>query len=180
MNNKIVLSLCKTRALTEADIPLMVEAFEQIGWNKPSQLFQKYFEEQKNNERCVWVVFNENVFLGYVTLKWHSAYQSFAAQKIPEINDLNVMPKFRRQGIASLLLDLAEAEAQKRCEHIGLGVGLYEDYGAAQKLYVKRGYVPDGRGITYKDEPVRPGSTVCVDDDLILWLVKKSRALIEK
>ena len=68
---------------------------------------------------------------------------------------------------------MAEAEAQKRGKYVGLGVGLYVDYGDAQKLYVKRGYVPDGCGMTYNYEPVKPGSTVWVDDDLVLWFVKK-------
>lgn len=39
-------------------------------------------------------------------------------------------------------------EAATKSAAIGIGVGLYagEDggYGAAQRLYVKRGYIPDG------------------------------------
>jgi hypothetical protein len=31
---------------------------------------------------------------------------------------------------------------------IGIEVGLYLDYEAAQKLYFQLGYVPDGQGIT--------------------------------
>ncbi|WP_275693088.1 hypothetical protein [Devosia lacusdianchii] len=34
------------------------------------------------------------------------------------------------------------------------------------------GYLPDGRGITYNGNPVTPGGSVSVDDDLVLWLVK--------
>lgn len=138
------------RALEKVDIPQIVAAFDEIGWNKPSSLFQKYFEEQKNNTRLVWVAFKENVFVGYVCLKWHSDYQHFADKNIPEISDLNVLQKFRQQGIGSKLLDLAEAEAQKRSQYVGLGTGLYSDYGNAQKLYIKRGYITDGCGITYK------------------------------
>ena len=122
---------------------------------------------------AVHAVFDGDVFVGYVTLKWHSDYQNFAMQNIPEISDLNVLPKFWRQGVGSRLLDLAEAEASKRSPCVGIGVGLYADYGNAQKLYVKRGYVPDGCGITYKNELVQPWETVRVDDDLTLWLVKK-------
>ena len=56
---------------------------------------------------------------------------------------------------------------------IGLGVGLYADYGAAQRLYVRLGYQPDGRGITYHEKLVVPDQLVRVDDDLILWLTKR-------
>lgn len=55
---------------------------------------------------------------------------------------------------------------------IGLGVGLYADYGAAQRLYVRRGYMPDGAGLTWNNEPAEAGAMVRVDDDLLLWLHK--------
>ena len=55
---------------------------------------------------------------------------------------------------------------------IGIGVGLYRDYGPAQKLYFQLGYIPDGNGITYKGLMTTPGQTYPLDDDLLLWLVK--------
>ena len=109
---------------------------------------------------------------GFVTLKWDSDYPPFAAKKIPEIKDLNVVPLFRNKGIGNALLDMAEAEALKRSPIIGIGVGLYADYGPAQKIYIKRGYKPDGRGMTYDHKPVVPGAAYPIDDDLILWMTK--------
>jgi hypothetical protein len=55
---------------------------------------------------------------------------------------------------------------------IGIGVGLNANYGTAQKLYIKRGFIPDGRGIIYNNMPVEAGFQVRVDDDLILYLTK--------
>jgi len=46
------------------------------------------------------------------------------------------------------------------------------DYGAAQRLYVLRGYIPDGRGLHHKDRQVRYGETITVDDSLALYLTK--------
>ncbi len=73
----------------------------------------------------------------------------------------------------------AEQEAAKQCDTVGIGVGLYagEDggYGAAQRLYVNRGYIPDGKGITYNYKPAKPGVSYTLDDDLILWFIKKLR-----
>jgi ribosomal protein S18 acetylase RimI-like enzyme len=160
------------RTLTQDDIPVIVFAFAEIGWNKPESLYHKYFEEQESNQRCVWVAFKEGTFAGYVTLKWYSEYVPFQKQNIPEISDLNVLPQFRQQGIASMLLDLAETEAHKKSVLVGIGVGLSADYGNAQKLYIKRGYVPDGKGITSHYKPVSYGSSVVLGDDLILWFIK--------
>jgi hypothetical protein len=60
----------------------------------------------------------------------------------------------------------------ERSGKAALGVGLFEDYGPAQRLYILRGYVPDGCGITYRGERVKYGDRVVVDDDLVLHLVK--------
>ncbi len=45
----------------------------------------------------------------------------------------------RCRGIGSELLKIAEKAAAKKSNIVGLRVGLYADYGAAQKLYVKKG-----------------------------------------
>ena len=135
-NDETLLKATRFEPLAERDIPVIVSAFSDIGWNKPSSIYQAYFEEQLLNKRCVWIAWHNEIFLGYVTLKWVSNYKSFKTKNIPEINDLNVLPKYRKQGIATKLLYLAEIEARKRSQYIGLGVGLDPDYGAAQKLYV--------------------------------------------
>ena len=71
----------------------------------------------------------------------------------------------------------AESEAATRGDVVGIGVGLYggDDggYGAAQRLYVAQGYIPDGRGVTYNYRYVVPGSNVQCDDDLVLWFTRQ-------
>ncbi len=165
------------RTLIGEDIVAISRAFNQIGWNKPASLFEKYLKEQELGARVVWVAQVHDEFVGYVTLKWRSLYPSFYEQNIPEIMDLNVLPAFRKMGIGSLLLDTAEELAATRSEVVGIGVGLYagEDggYGAAKRLYVKRGYIPDGKGVTYNYEPMIPGNSYPLDDDLVLWFTKK-------
>ncbi|MBY0501982.1 MAG: GNAT family N-acetyltransferase [Alphaproteobacteria bacterium] len=148
------------KSLSQDDIPLIVSSFVEIGWSKPASTYEKYFEEQEHKKRCIWVAFKAATFAGYVTLKWQSDYAPFREEDIPEICDLNVIPKFRKQGVASTLLDLAETEAYTKSSIVGIGVGLSSDYGKAQKLYVKRGYIPDGGGITSHCKPVSYGSSV--------------------
>lgn len=164
---------CNVRSLEQKDIPFIVASFVELGWDKPASLYQKYLEEQNNNERSVWVAWDNNIFLGYVTLKWVSEYEPFKLQNIPEIKDLNVLPRFRRNGLGSHLLNVVEKEASDKSQTVGLGVGLFSDYGDAQRVYVKRGYVPDGKGITYKNKIVNWNDLIHVDDDLVLWFTKK-------
>lgn len=133
--------------LKEQDIPLLVHEFARHNWHKPQSTFDLYYQEQNQKERQIWLAFYQKQLAGYVTLKWSSYYQPFFDAKIPEIMDLNVLPPYRNKGIATQLLDTAEALAKTRSQLIGIGVGLYPDYGQAQRLYVKRGYIPDGRGL---------------------------------
>jgi ribosomal protein S18 acetylase RimI-like enzyme len=51
-----------------------------------------------------------------------------------------VLPRYRRQAIGTKLMDEAERLILERSPIIGIGVGLDSDCGAAQRLYVKRGY----------------------------------------
>jgi GNAT superfamily N-acetyltransferase len=159
--------------LTEHHISQLVEVFSKHNWPKPRTTFEQYFKEQQQGLRLIWVAYDKEQLAGYITLRWQSLYEPFRKAGIPEIADLNVLPPFRHQGIASQLLEIAEREASKKSQTVGIGVGLYQDYGAAQKLYVKRGYVPDGLGVTYKYQSVTPGDSIPVDDDLVLWFTRK-------
>lgn len=165
------------RKLNSSDIPIITDAFGQVNWLKPASIFEKYLQEQLTGARLVWVAHVNNQFAGYVTLKWQSQYEPFSIHHIPEIMDLNVLPAFRKTGVGSMLLDIAEKEAATKSSIVGLGVGLYAGkdggYGAAQRLYVKRGYIPDSKGVTYNYLPTIPGNNYRLDDDLVLWLTRE-------
>ena len=164
------------RSLEKRDIEKIVQAFQSMGWNKPSTVFEHYLNEAHAQERFNWIAFLDSQFAGYVTLKVQSHYPHFRAKNIPEIMDLNVLPAFRNQGIGSALLDKAEGAAANLSNVVGIGVGLYggEDggYGPAQRIYVKRGYSPDGNGVTYNYQRTTPGNSYALDDDLVLWFTK--------
>ncbi len=72
-----------------------------------------------------------------------------------------------------MLIDECEKHVSTGYEYIGLGVGLYKDYGSAQRLYIKNGYIFDGNGLMYNNTEVKPGNDVFVDDDLLLYLTKR-------
>ena len=143
-----------------------------MGWEKPAGYFAALLARQARGELGLLLALSESTYLGHCSLVWRSAYPGFRDRGIPETQDLNVRPDFRRRGIGSALLDEAERRIAERSDFAGIGFGLYADYGAAQRLYVKRGYVPDGRGLHYGVNPAVAGETYRVDDDLVLYLVK--------
>jgi GNAT superfamily N-acetyltransferase len=163
----------KLRLLQRNDIQSIAAAFAAIGWNKPVSQYERYLGQQDSGERVVLVAFVDGVFAGYVTIVWHSEYEPFHAAGIPEIQDFNVLPHFRRRGIGTALMDEAEHRIGERSSIAGIGVGLYADYGAAQRMYARRGYIPDGHGLIYDNRIVPPGAQVMVDDDLVLQFTKK-------
>lgn len=161
------------RLLNDEDPPIIAAAFDRIGWCKPEAKYRRYLDEQSAGRRTCFVAAVHGEFAGYVTVNWNPTYPGCVEQKIPEIQDLNVLPQFRRRGIASRLLDEAESLVTGRCRVVGIGVGLHPGYNQAQRLYVKRGYVPDGRGVTYQDRYVTEGAQVTLDDELILHFTKE-------
>lgn len=115
--------------------------------------------------------------VGYGLLNWKPKYRLYENLNIPEIQDLNVLPEYRRRGIAKALIrECEEKAAVKGHQEMGISFGLTKEYGYAQKLYISLGYVPDGFGVTYDREPVPHGQLKAVDDNLCLMLIKKLTA----
>lgn len=160
--------------MKESDIEFISEVLHDQGWGSRTETMERYFYEQDSGERDVFIAEYENEIAAYVTIKWETNYQPFKEKNIPEIKDLNTFIKFRNKGIATQLMDKAEARIKERgYKTVGLGVGLYSDYGTAQRMYVKRGYNFDCRGINYDGEIIKPGTNVCVDDSLCLCMTKE-------
>jgi len=161
------------RLFDHHDIPEITAAFGELGWDKPSSQYEQYWVEQVFRLRTVYVALRDGQFAGYLTICWKSSYKPFRQAGIPEITDFNVLPKFRRMRIGTQLMDKAEeAILQVGCT-AGIGVGLTPDYGAAQRLYVLRGYVPNGKGLHWKDHHVEYGEEIRANDNLVLYLTKE-------
>lgn len=159
--------------LDEEHVSDIVEATSGSNVRRQGEYLRKCIRENQEKKRVTFVAFNGNDFAGMVNIIFESSYPYFKSNNIPEINDLLVVPRFRNQGVAKMLLDETERFASNKYERIGLGVGLYKDYGSAQRLYFKNGYIPDGNGLMYSNSEVIPGSHVRVDDDLLIYLYKQ-------
>jgi GNAT superfamily N-acetyltransferase len=66
----------------------------------------------------------------------YSEYPIFRDKNIPEINDVWIYDKYRKKGLGTILVGHLEKLAQEeQFNQIGIGVGLYRNYGASQGLY---------------------------------------------
>jgi GNAT superfamily N-acetyltransferase len=163
------------RLLEKRDVEPIAAAFAALGWHKPAAQYERYLAEQDAGQRTVFVGWLDEVFVGYVTVYWLPSYPPFREANIPEIQDFNVLPQFRRRGYGSRLMDAAEQKAAETSTTVGIGVGMYADYGAAQRMYVRRGYIPDGLGLYFNDHFVQYGEQVWIGDGLTLQFTKRLR-----
>lgn len=133
-----------------------------------------YFEDLMNRRALIlYGVYENETLCAYGYLNFAPKYQLYRRLNCPEIQDLNVDPAYRGRGIATTLIAKMESAARdQNYDMIGISVGLYKDYGPAQRLYYKLGYQPDGNGLTYDRQYIEAGQHVRVDDDLCLMMIK--------
>ena len=166
------------RPLIKADIPKIVSRYS-FPWSTPEKtkpLWDAYYQQQQDGVRTVGVLEKNHEILGYGSLLKQPECPFFADKNIPEINALWIDENHRNQGLGTALIQWLENLAfREGYNYLGIGVGLYKDYGPAQKLYFQMGYIPEGNGITHKGHLTIPGQSYPLDDDLILWLMKPLR-----
>ena len=147
--------------------------YTKMGWGEDEGYFETCLEQQEADKLVVLVSHNDTSYFGHLKLVWRPTYLNFRENNVPEIKDLNVIPNMRRQGIATGIIARAEQLAAKKCTSIGISVGLHHWYGPPQRLYAKRGYIPDGHGIYFNNIRVEVDDSITANDELVLHLVKK-------
>ena len=163
---------CSIRKMQESDIKDLSRGFTSQGWPGREEILTRYFKEQESGEREVLIADLTSAVAGYITIL-PIAKQGPFAEIYPELSDFNVFEPFQNQGIGNLLLKEAENRVKLVSDKVTLGVGLHSGYGAAQRLYIKRGYIPDGTGVWYRNHPLEMNATSQNNDDLVLYLVKE-------
>ena len=141
---------CSIRKMQESDIKELSRGFISQGWPSREEILTRYFKEQECGEREVLVAEVEGALAGYITILPCAKQGPFAGMA-PELSDFNVFEPFQNQGIGNLLLEEAEKRVRLISDNVTLGVGLHSGYGPAQRLYIKRGYIPDGTGVWYQN-----------------------------
>ena len=164
-------TICSIRKMQESDIQDLSRGFISQGWSSREEILTRYFKEQECGEREVLVAEVEGALAGYITIL-SCAKQGPFAEIYPELSDFNVFEPFQNQGIGNLLLEEAEKRVKLISDKVTLGVGLHSGYGPAQRLYIKRGYIPDGTGVWYQNH--QPAMNAVYEDigELVLYLSK--------
>lgn len=163
------------RPAAETDLAALDVFVRAMHQTHESGYFVRCLQEQAEGRRRFFLAVDaaSAAIAGYVQLNARPLYAGFRRFDIPEIQDLNVHPDYRRRGIGARLVtyceDLARSEGKT---DMGISVGLHTSFGSAQRLYVRMGYLPDGAGVAYDDEIVRMGDMRVIDDNLTLKLTK--------
>ena len=163
---------CTIRNMIKSDIESLSHGFMNQGWPAREEILASYFWEQESGDREVLVAEIDGAVAGYVTILPSAKHGPFA-EVYPELSDFNVFEPFRNQGIGNQLLEEAEKRVKFVSSKVTLGVGLHLGYGPAQRLYIRRGYIPDGTGVWYRNQPLEMNATSQNNDDLVLYLVKE-------
>ncbi len=164
------------RNMLPQDAPVFTEEERAQGWNADIGKYELRLRDQAEGRAVALTAEYEGSLAGYINVYPDSPWGSFGGKGLPEIVDFGVLEKYRRRGIGSRLMDAAEKIAGGYAREVYLGVGLHNGYGSAQRMYVKRGYIPDGTGVWYRDRPCTPYDTVYTNnDDLVLYLSKVLR-----
>lgn len=103
-------------------------------------------------------------------------YPPFRDAAIPFIQNIEIRYDLRGRGYGGRVLEAVERLIGERSSKAGICVALFDAYGPAQRLYAKRGYIPDGRGACRRSIPLQRGETITLNDDHLIWLVKELRA----
>lgn len=162
------------RMAAHSDLHVLQNIADEMKSAKAVDYFEQALAHQDAGDRLVFIAEYEGEACGYCMLSWSPKYGFYKSMGYPEIQDLNILPAFRGRGFASELITHCENLALERgCSHMGISVGLTASYGAAQRLYVKLDYIPDGHGVTYDRKVVAHAEFKPVDDDLCLMMVKR-------
>lgn len=163
----------RIRSMRIEDAKIIYDTYLSYGWHPTIETYEDYFKEQNENTRKVFIAEYEGKVSGLCTLALYPTEGPWAGKGYPEIVDLTVFFDSHHKGIGNKLLDAVEREAAKVSDMVYLAVGLHSGYGAAQRIYVKRGYIPDGSGAWYHGKQLEQYAPCCNDDDLLLFLSKK-------
>lgn len=164
------------RNMEEADARAFYDAHISQGWHDDLDGYRMRLKDQAEGRCIALTAVYRGQPAGHLYLYLDAFEGPFRGKGYPYIVDFGVLMKYRRRGVGARLMDAAERLAGQYGDMVCLGVGLCGSYGSAQRIYARRGYVPDGSGVWYRGKPCIEYETVCtVDDDLVLYLSKELR-----
>ncbi len=162
------------RDMEAADAQILNDEYTAQGWHPDIDYYHMRMREHAEGKCVALTAVYQGHPAGAVYVYFSAQEGPFKGKGWPEIVDFGVLQKYQRKGIGNRMMDTAERIAAQHADTVCLGVGLCREYGTAQRMYVKRGYIPDGSGVWYQNKQCVQYETVCtIDDDLVLFLSKR-------
>ena len=162
------------RDMVEADPEIITHEEHLQGWTHQKEEKYKQRLIDVAEGKCVALVAEyKGKVAGYFNVYPNTMCGLYGGKGFPELIDLGVFKKYRKLGIGTVLLQVAEQIAKKYADTVIIGVGLHRDYGSAQRMYIKHGFIPDGSGIWWQGKPLAPYADLKNDDELALYMSKK-------
>ena len=134
--------------------------------------YERYLNWQREGECTFLIALLNGEIAGYVFVLYQDRWGSMADARQPGLADLNVFPWNRRCGVGNALLEKAEEIAASYGDSLHLDVHVTATAGQAHRLYFRRGYLPDGRGIYHKYKQYDNAMGEVNPEDLTLLLIK--------
>lgn len=171
------------RSMLEEDARIIYETYLSYNWHPDYGTYRNYYTENGTGRRITFCAEIDGKLAGHVSLILKpdpDELGPFREEGLPLVSDFAVFFAYRRRGIGTLLLDVLEAEAKKYSDRICLAVGCHYGYGTAQRMYVKRGYLPDGSGVWWNGKQHEQYAPCVNDDELLLWMSKDLTDMYKK
>lgn len=163
------------RNIQKSDAQILTDEEIAQGWNASVEKYEMRLKHQSEGKAISLVAEYQGNVAGYINVYPNAEWGAFGGLGLAEIVDFGVLEKYRKNGIGTKLMDIAEQVAAKYSDTVYLGVGLHSGYGSAQRMYVKRGYIPDGSGVWYQNKVCEENAACFNDNDLVLYMSKKIR-----
>ena len=161
----------EVRPIRDGELDALCEA-EGDKSEENYQYYQRYLTWQKKGECSFLIALLNGVIAGYVFVLYRDRWGSIADARQPGLADLNVFSWNRHCGVGNALLEKAEEIAELYGDSLHLDVHVTATAGQAHRLYFRRGYLPDGRGIYHKYKPYDSALGAVDPEDLTLLLIK--------
>lgn len=129
------------RSMKIDDANIIYDTYLSYGWHPSLETYKNYYREQEENKRKVFIAEYDGEVSGICTLVMNPTEGPWSCMGYPEIVDLTVFFHVHNKGIGNKLLDVVEQEAAKVSDTVYLAVGVHSGYGAAQRIYARRGYM---------------------------------------
>jgi len=152
--------------VTRDELPAVIDWFATSYYDNRKDA-EAHFADHSNDQGATFVARCGQEIAGYITVA-----RKARIKDMPCIANFVVFEPYRRLGLGSRLMDIAEAYLAQGADKVVLWVPIIGRYGPAQRLYAKRGYIPDGDGVVKHGIPVKEGEMHRIDEDLLLCLVK--------